>query len=252
MSGSRARCARRRGLPDRLPPKPRLAYLLRASGCAPAGLPLAARGDLALQACRSGPVAQGIEQQPSKLKVAGSNPAGVANYLNDLSQVCERARSRNRDGVTLGVTADKIKLGSLESRNGVRATPRFQPPDGTRQFQSRSGHGYAAAPRTLLRRHRETVTTWKTRPGRSWVPSGQRSDLRGGFHSRRRQPPAEVCSRASAAESAPAGSGYRRRLCGQLNDGIRGFKAVVHGYPDYRVLFLDHHSSRFGSFSRRV
>jgi hypothetical protein len=26
----------------------------------------------------SGPVAQGIEQQPSKLKVAGSNPAGVA------------------------------------------------------------------------------------------------------------------------------------------------------------------------------
>ena len=25
------------------------------------------------------PVAQGIEQQPSKLKVAGSNPAGVAN-----------------------------------------------------------------------------------------------------------------------------------------------------------------------------
>ena len=50
----------------------------RASGCAPAGLALAARGDLALQACRSGPVAQGIEQQPSKLKVAGSNPAGVA------------------------------------------------------------------------------------------------------------------------------------------------------------------------------
>jgi hypothetical protein len=28
-----------------------------------------------------GPVAQGIEQQPSKLKVAGSNPAGVANLL---------------------------------------------------------------------------------------------------------------------------------------------------------------------------
>jgi hypothetical protein len=30
----------------------------------------------------SGPVAQGIEQQPSKLKVAGSNPAGVANKQN--------------------------------------------------------------------------------------------------------------------------------------------------------------------------
>jgi hypothetical protein len=28
----------------------------------------------------NGPVAQGIEQQPSKLKVAGSNPAGVATY----------------------------------------------------------------------------------------------------------------------------------------------------------------------------
>jgi hypothetical protein len=29
----------------------------------------------------SGPVAQGIEQQPSKLKVAGSNPAGVASKI---------------------------------------------------------------------------------------------------------------------------------------------------------------------------
>ena len=32
----------------------------------------------------NGPVAQGIEQQPSKLKVAGSNPAGVANKINYL------------------------------------------------------------------------------------------------------------------------------------------------------------------------
>ena len=31
-----------------------------------------------------GPVAQGIEQQPSKLKVAGSNPAGVASKINGL------------------------------------------------------------------------------------------------------------------------------------------------------------------------
>ena len=30
----------------------------------------------------NGPVAQGIEQQPSKLKVAGSNPAGVANKID--------------------------------------------------------------------------------------------------------------------------------------------------------------------------
>ena len=29
----------------------------------------------------NGPVAQGIEQQPSKLKVAGSNPAGVTNKI---------------------------------------------------------------------------------------------------------------------------------------------------------------------------
>jgi hypothetical protein len=34
-----------------------------------------------------GPVAQGIEQQPSKLKVAGSNPAGVANIINELWQI---------------------------------------------------------------------------------------------------------------------------------------------------------------------
>ena len=33
----------------------------------------------ALQSMPRGPVAQGIEQQPSKLKVAGSNPAGVAS-----------------------------------------------------------------------------------------------------------------------------------------------------------------------------
>ena len=32
-----------------------------------------------------GPVAQGIEQQPSKLKVAGSNPAGVASIFNQLA-----------------------------------------------------------------------------------------------------------------------------------------------------------------------
>ncbi len=35
-----------------------------------------------------GPVAQGIEQQPSKLKVAGSNPAGVANKFKYLARFC--------------------------------------------------------------------------------------------------------------------------------------------------------------------
>ena len=43
-----------------------------------------------------------------------------------------------------------------------------------------------------------------------------------------------------------------RRTCGQLNDFVRGFNAVIHGYPDYRMAFLNHHSSLFGSFSRRV
>ena len=33
----------------------------------------------------NGPVAQGIEQQPSKLKVPGSNPGGVANNFNYLA-----------------------------------------------------------------------------------------------------------------------------------------------------------------------
>jgi hypothetical protein len=35
----------------------------------------------------NGPVAQGIEQQPSKLKVAGSNPAGVANKIGRFLQL---------------------------------------------------------------------------------------------------------------------------------------------------------------------
>src|ERR1700755_2476559 len=35
-----------------------------------------------------GPVAQGIEQQPSKLKVAGSNPAGVASRIS----ICKAVR----------------------------------------------------------------------------------------------------------------------------------------------------------------
>jgi hypothetical protein len=52
----------------------------------------------------NGPVAQGIEQQPSKLKVAGSNPAGVATSVQNWAlqnprflrlrrrQACEAAR----------------------------------------------------------------------------------------------------------------------------------------------------------------
>ena len=68
-----------------------------------------------------GPVAQGIEQQPSKLKVAGSNPAGVANHFKDLRRrklvgqmagedLLRRQRPRRlitctpRDGDVIGVT----------------------------------------------------------------------------------------------------------------------------------------------------
>jgi hypothetical protein len=43
-----------------------------------------------------GPVAQGIEQQPSKLKVAGSNPAGVTNkfkYLFDVFAIAASQKS---------------------------------------------------------------------------------------------------------------------------------------------------------------
>lgn len=40
-----------------------------------------------------GPVAQGIEQQPSKLKVPGSNPGGVANKVNNLSQLSQNEKN---------------------------------------------------------------------------------------------------------------------------------------------------------------
>jgi len=53
-------------------------------------------------------------------------------------------------------------------------------------------------------------------------------------------------------KSRPLGLGRRRRPCGQLDDFVCCFNAVIHGYPDYRVAFLNHHSSLFGSFSGRV
>jgi hypothetical protein len=54
------------------------------------------------------------------------------------------------------------------------------------------------------------------------------------------------------ADIAPAGLGRWRRPCGQLNDFVCCFNAVIHRYPNYRVAFLNHHSSLFGSFSGRV
>jgi hypothetical protein len=44
-------------------------------------------------------VTQGMEQQPSKLKVAGSNPAGVANEFKDL---CQTANGAKNGGLTPG------------------------------------------------------------------------------------------------------------------------------------------------------
>ena len=48
---------------------------------------------------RNGPVAQGIEQQPSKLLVAGSNPAGVASlpgHARRVPRCCRRIDRRKR------------------------------------------------------------------------------------------------------------------------------------------------------------
>src|SRR5947208_8535404 len=74
--------------PDKGKILPILSRHWRIGGRIPAGLPtcalpmarLAGFPPFALQVWWHGPVAQGVEQQPSKLKVAGSNPAGVANY----------------------------------------------------------------------------------------------------------------------------------------------------------------------------
>ena len=63
-------------------------------------------------------------------------------------------------------------------------------------------------------------------------------------------PTALVSSSTRNAESAPAGLGRRRRPYGQLNDFVCGFNAVIHGYPDYRVAFLNHHSQPFRQLQR--
>jgi hypothetical protein len=52
----------------------------------------------AIQDVVRGPVAQGIEQQPSKLKVAGSNPAGVASYIKSLPAI--QRHSADRENVS--------------------------------------------------------------------------------------------------------------------------------------------------------
>ena len=75
-----------------------------------------------------GPVAQGIEQQPSKLKVAGSNPAGVASKIRRFLHF------------SLTISAPKIGWGGMgaecktdrnrvrqRDREAGRATPQVEP-----------------------------------------------------------------------------------------------------------------------------
>jgi hypothetical protein len=79
----------------------------------PDAVALAAQPSLALQALRRGPVAQGIEQQPSKLKVAGSNPAGVA--ISIFSIVCVLGRVETSD--------DKVSSAIKEARSRGSGPP---------------------------------------------------------------------------------------------------------------------------------
>src|SRR2546428_10473787 len=77
----------------------------------------------------SGPVAQRIEQQPSKLKVAGSIPAGVANKINWLlwiwlepSSRGQRPVSKSHEKVPPGVDGFDVVA---EVISGFPATRRF-------------------------------------------------------------------------------------------------------------------------------
>lgn len=65
-----------------------------------------------------GPVAQWIEQQPSKLKVPGSNPGGVANSKSEKSIVSIQCGRR----VRLSPAAGKERNGYLEREAGYSGT----------------------------------------------------------------------------------------------------------------------------------
>jgi hypothetical protein len=72
-----------------------------------------------------GPVAQGIEQQPSKLKVAGSNPAGVATKQSENIE-CSKAFAQSRRMVSVRTLGDQRcftgKLRDIGSRKKSRNT----------------------------------------------------------------------------------------------------------------------------------
>ena len=71
-----------------------------------------------------GPVAQGIEQQPSKLKVAGSNPAGVATKQIENIE-CSRGFAESGRNMTMRTLGDQSvptgKLRDIESRKKSRS-----------------------------------------------------------------------------------------------------------------------------------
>ena len=114
-----------------------------------------------------------------------------------LGQRCPRAFSISRG---LGRFRAPVREAGARQDEGflyvIEASGRVPPFRSTPAWvQSRSGHGYAAAPRTLLPRHRETVTTWNTRPGRC--------------------PPTNVRpSRRISSRKRARCLGYRRRLGG--------------------------------------
>jgi hypothetical protein len=68
-----------------------------------------------------GPVAQGIEQQPSKLKVAGSNPAGVANNIRYLRPIYLENSSPE---IGLGMTWGGFYWSGIRQRMKVKARVR--------------------------------------------------------------------------------------------------------------------------------
>ncbi len=69
----------------------------------------------------NGPVAQGIEQQPSKLKVAGSNPAGVTNTFKHLCHVRRSANNSERQqGTQRGTQPRLVRFSGLAGTNASR------------------------------------------------------------------------------------------------------------------------------------
>ena len=83
------------------------------------------------------PVAQGIEQQPSKLKVAGSNPAGVANFSRKPSRAWRRSQSpaaAKRDATPCSQAFNQLPLTAAVGRRvsaadlccGAHRTPCYQ------------------------------------------------------------------------------------------------------------------------------